>query len=198
MPVLTVLPVRRSPSCKSSPPGWSALIRYATPADSVALASLAERTFRDTFSNLNEAADMEAYIEQAFGPRQVEAEIGDPTHTFLLAFEKSEEAPTGYAKLRAGEPDPSVRGAAPAIEIERIYVGREALGKGVGAALMRACLDEARRRGYETVWLGVWESNEKAIAFYRRWEFEEVGSHEFVLGSDKQTDLIMERTVRSG
>ena len=58
---------------------------------------------------------------------------------------------------------------------------------------MGACLEEAAGGGYETLWLGVWEHNLRAIAFYRRWGFETVGSHTFLLGSDEQTDLIMVR-----
>ncbi len=74
-------------------------------------------------------------------------------------------------------------------------MGRDWLGRGVGAALMRACLDEARRNQHQTLWLGVWEHNQRAQAFYRQWDFREVGTHIFQLGSDAQTDLLLERAV---
>ena len=93
-----------------------------------------------------------------------------------------------------GEPNPAVRGPTP-VELERLYVRREAIGHGVGAAIMQSCFDEAARAGYETLWLGVWERNQRAITFYRRWGFEEIGSHVFVLGADRQTDRLMERPV---
>ena len=60
---------------------------------------------------------------------------------------------------------------------------------------MRACLDEARNAGYETIWLGVWERNARAQAFYRKWNFRAVGDHIFQLGSDSQRDIVMERKV---
>ena len=81
------------------------------------------------------------------------------------------------------------------VELQRLYVDRTAMGRGVGAALMRATLDAARSAGYRTLWLGVWERNARAISFYERWQFETVGDHVFRLGSDHQTDLIMARRV---
>lgn len=60
---------------------------------------------------------------------------------------------------------------------------------------MRTTLETAAASGYRTLWLGVWERNPRAIAFYERWGFATVGSHVFRLGSDDQTDLIMERPV---
>lgn len=170
-------------------------IRRASNTDVAALALLAERTFRETFAKDNEPDDMEAYLRESFHPRRVAAEIDDAANTFLLAEGEEGGGPIGYAKLRAGEAEASVRGPA-AIEIERLYAAPEAIGRGVGAALMRACMAEARRAGGKTLWLGVWEHNERAIAFYRRWGFETVGTHVFVLGSDEQTDLVMELPLR--
>ncbi len=169
-------------------------IRRGSAEDAVALAELAARTFRDTFEDENTPADMEAYVEESFSPQRVRQELEDPDHIFLLAFLDSGSSPIGYAGLRAGAPGPSVRGPQP-VELRRIYVRRKALGRGVGAALMRACLDEASREGHEALWLGVWERNRRAIAFYRRWHFEVVGSQPFLLGSDRQNDLIMVRPV---
>jgi ribosomal protein S18 acetylase RimI-like enzyme len=100
----------------------------------------------------------------------------------------------GYAKLRAGEPATGIEGAKP-IELVRLYVLREWLGQGVGEVLMRACLDEARSAGYETIWLGVWERNARAQAFYRKWGFRAVGEHVFQLGSDAQRDIVMEKSI---
>lgn len=169
-------------------------IHLATAADAEPLAALAERTFRDTFADDNAVGDMEAYVRDSFSLDQVRAELADDTNTFLLAFVDDVERPTGYAKLRTGTADPSVTGPDP-VELERLYVDRSAIGHGVGAALMRASLDAARSAGHRTLWLGVWERNERAISFYEKWGFETVGDHVFKLGSDDQRDLIMERPV---
>ena len=169
-------------------------IRAATPADAESLAALAEQTFRDTFADHNSTEDMEAYVRDSFSLDRVRAELADDTNTFLLAFVDGEEQPDGYAKLRTGTTDPSVTGPDP-VELQRLYVDQRAIGHGVGAALMRASLEAARSAGHRTLWLGVWDRNAPAISFYQRWWFETVGDHEFRLGSDRQTDLIMARPV---
>ena len=86
-------------------------------------------------------------------------------------------------------------GGAKPIELVRLYASREWIGRGVGAALMRACLEEARGAGYETIWLGVWERNARAQTFYEKWGFRAVGEHVFQLGSDPQRDILMERLL---
>jgi diamine N-acetyltransferase len=169
-------------------------IRIATPADAVRLAALAERTFRDSFSDENSAADMDAYVQGSFSLDRIRDELADDANTFLLAFVDDADEPAGYAKLRAGPTDPSVTGPDP-VELERLYVERNAIGQGVGAALMQAVLGAARLADRRTLWLGVWEHNPRAISFYERWGFEVVGDHVFRLGSDDQRDLVMERPV---
>ena len=177
-------------------------IRHATAADAATLARFAASAFVDTFGRDNTPEDMVAYVDKAFGERVQRAEIGDPRLTVLLAERQGELA--GYAVLRDGDPPDAVRaemqraGANPAsdaIEILRLYAGQRWIGAGVGSALMRRCLDEAASRARRVVWLGVWERNARAIAFYRRWEFADVGAQSFLLGSDLQTDRIMSRLV---
>ena len=137
---------------------------------------------------------MEAYLRASFSIERTRVELMDSNNTFLLAFADNSPEPLGYAKLRIGKQVASVQDPNP-IEIERLYVDKTAIGKGIGAALMQRCLNEAAASGHQTVWLGVWEQNTRAIAFYKRWGFEPVGTHLFTLGSDQQTDFILQRFV---
>ncbi len=77
------------------------------------------------------------------------------------------------------------------MNLSRLYVDRPFLGAKVGAALMARCLEEGRARGHDVLWLGVWEHNTRARAFYARWGFAEVGEMSFLLGSDLQHDLVL-------
>lgn len=169
-------------------------IRFAEAGDAAALAALGAQTFRDTFGGANTAGDMQAYLQTAFSVDAIRRELEDVTNTFLLAFADDEPGPVGYAKLRAGPPDDHVRGLAP-IELQRLYAARTHIGHGIGGALLQAALDVAHGKDYLTLWLGVWEHNPRAIAFYRRWGFTTAGDHVFRLGSDDQRDLIMERPI---
>ncbi|HVG28489.1 MAG TPA: GNAT family N-acetyltransferase [Pyrinomonadaceae bacterium] len=167
-------------------------IRRATADDAGLLAQLGARTFFDTFADSTKPDDMAAYLSEAFGEGLQSAELADAASTFFVA--ETDGAASGYAKLHAGEVEACVAGLKP-VELARLYVLREWLGRGVGEALMRACVEEARRAGHLTMWLGVWEHNARALAFYRRWGFHVVGEHVFRVGSDPQTDLIMERAL---
>ena len=66
---------------------------------------------------------------------------------------------------------------------------------GLGTRFMRSAFDMARAQGKSIIWLGVWEHNEAALAFYKRMGFAQFGSHDFMLGADRQTDLLMEAAV---
>ena len=167
-------------------------IRRAETTDADLLAELGRRTFEETFAVDNTRENMDAYVASAFSVAQQTAELADPASTFLIA--EVDGVAAGYAKLHAGELAEGIEGAKP-IELVRLYVSRDWLGRGVGEALMRACLDHARSDGYETIWLGVWERNARAQTFYRKWEFRAVGEHIFQLGSDPQRDIVMERAL---
>lgn len=169
-------------------PMLAPVIRIATPADAALLAELGARTFRDTFAADNRPEDMAAFLASHYSPDLQARELEDPQRTFLLA--EAASVPAGFALIQDIQPKPGVPGRRP-LHVERLYVDRPFQGAGVGAALMRRCLEEARARGHDVVWLGVWERNFRARAFYARWGFAEVGETMFVVGSDTQRDLVL-------
>jgi ribosomal protein S18 acetylase RimI-like enzyme len=167
-------------------------IREAGPADAALVADLARRTFYDSFAAYNTAENMRIFLEEQFPKERQMAEVGAPGRTFLLAY--ADEEPVGYVSLRTGEPPPGLQGTR-AIEIVQLYSEQKTIGKGVGAALMQAALDRARAQGFEWVWLGVWEHNHRAQAFYRKWGFQEFGEHVFFVGLDAQKDWWMRKRL---
>ena len=164
-------------------------IRYATIADAKMLAELGAKTFRDTFARDNTPEDIDAYLEASFSPDIQHRELSEPDVIFLIV--EFEGKPIGYAQLVMNSKDQSIKRFRP-LEIRRIYASQEYLGKGVGKELMKATIEEGRRRGCDCVWLGVWEKNQRAIDFYKKWGFRVVGSHTFALGRDRQNDFVME------
>lgn len=164
-------------------------IRPAAPGDAATLSELAARIFRATFADTNSAGDMAAYLAGAFEPARQRAEIEEPGARALLAFDPG-GAPIAFAQLRAGAAPDCVATPDP-VEIWRFYVDQPWHGRGVAKLLMRAALAEVAALGGRSAWLGVWEHNHRALAFYRRLGFREVGAHPFVLGADVQTDLLL-------
>ncbi len=169
------------------------VIRRGTDADAGRLAALAEGTFRDTFEADNAPADMHAYCASAYSPEIQRRQLGDSTLDTFVADDGA--ALIGYAQLRPGAPA-VVRGPDP-IELWRFYVDRLHHGRGVALALMNAVVAAAHARGAQTLWLGVWEQNSRAQAFYRKVGFVDVGAQQFVLGTDVQTDRVMARNLVS-
>jgi diamine N-acetyltransferase len=168
-------------------------IRYATPSDNILLAEVGAETFYDTFAAENTPENMAAYLAKSFSPEQQDLELADPASQFLLA--EADGLLAGYARLKFGEAPGAIPGTRP-MEIARLYARKPWIGKGIGARLMRECLAEAEHAGCDVIWLDVWERNLRAIAFYRKWGFAEVGSQVFQLGDDPQQDLLMARAVR--
>lgn len=166
--------------------------RRADPGDAALLASIAASSFHDTFAAANTPEDMALYMAQAFGETVQRAELQDERLTIFFA--ESGEDVVGYAMMRDGVAPPCVASGAQ-LEIVRLYSVAHRVGSGVGSTLMQRCLDEARSRGCDTVWLGVWERNARAIEFYTRWGFADSGRQTFQLGSDLQTDRVMTRAV---
>ena len=168
------------------------IFRRAALADAEVLLEFAARTYYETFSSVNTPENMQAYLSTAFTLPQFKAELSDPRATFYVA--EIDGHLSGYAKLVAGEAPECVRGDAP-IELARFYLDRHLHGSGVASALMEKCLTEAKRKGFETIFLGVWEQNLRAQAFYRKWDFVRVGEHIFQMGDDPQLDWWMMRPL---
>ena len=168
-------------------------IRYAIAGDNTLLAELGASTFYDTFAADNTPDNMTAYLAASFSPEKQAAELADPLSIFLIA--EIDETAVGFARLKEGRPRADDMGLHP-IELVRIYACKEWIGYGVGANLMKACLYEAEKRGYDTIWISVWEHNTHAQIFYRKWGFVEWGSQIFQLGDDPQNDLLMKRPLR--
>jgi len=167
-------------------------IRDATPADAASLSEFASWIFHESFAWGNDVGDMAAYMADAFTAERQRAEIEEPGAVTLLVEHAG--ALVGFAPLRRGAAPSCVQGAAP-VELKRFYVATSWHGRGVAQSLMSAVLERARGAGGDSIWLGVWAPNARAIAFYRKAGFEEVGTHVFQLGTDAQTDLVMRRRL---
>lgn len=170
----------------------SLLIRYATNDDAQLIADISHQTFYETFAAGNSKEDMDKFLNEQFTKGKLMLEVGAPENIFLLAYDNEEIA--GYAKLRDSKA-PLLLGNSNALEIARIYAMTHLIGKGIGRALMQACIDIAKEKGKEVIWLGVWEKNQRALDFYARWGFEKFDETGFLLGNDLQTDWLMKKVV---
>ena len=167
-------------------------MRFATVEDAELIADMSRKTFYDSFVAFNTKENMDKFLNEQFTKDALMKEVSTENNIFLLAY--MDNVPVGYVRLRENNIPPTL-GANRAIEIARIYAIRDSIGKGVGSALMKQCMEIARAKNYHTVWLGVWEHNQRAIDFYTRWGFKKFAEHDFVLGDDVQKDWLMEKQI---
>ncbi len=167
-------------------------IRHATVADAEILAELSATAFHQAFDGSSKQENVDGYVNAAFNPAQLAVELSDRQSVFCLAELNGQTV--GYFKLIEDE-IPDCVSDRKAIELSRLYVRQEFIAQKIGATLMQKALEEARTKGYNTIFLGVWEHNERAQAFYHKWGFQRVGEHLFQMGDDAQTDWWMERKL---
>jgi ribosomal protein S18 acetylase RimI-like enzyme len=171
----------------------SVFIRLAKKEEAEVIGILAAQTFTETFEWYNTPENMREYNETHFTKNKILAEIEDKNSIMYVAL--IDDIIVGYAKLKSSEAPPELT-VASHIEIERLYVSKKFHDKKVGLALMNTCIETAKQKKLDVIWLGVWEQNPRAINFYTRIGFQQFGSHIFQLGNDAQTDYLMKLSLK--
>ncbi len=167
-------------------------IRYATADDAELIADLSRKTFYQTFGHVNTKENMDKFMNGQFSREKLIKEVAERGNIFLLAFDG--DSAVGYAAMKEGRKFPEFNDK-DSLEIARIYAVNTYIGTGVGQQLMRQCIFIAKELKKEIVWLGVWEKNPRAIAFYTKWGFEKFNEHNFLLGDDVQRDWLLMKTL---
>ena len=163
-------------------------IRKADKSDMLLLQEIGRQTFYETFASSNTEENIKNYLDEGFSKDKLTIELQD--HNAEFYFATFENKVIGYLKLNFGASQTELNDDK-ALEIERIYVLKEFIGKKVGQILYNKAIEVAKEKGTHYVWLGVWEENLRAIAFYKKNGFEEFDKHIFKLGDDEQTDIMM-------
>ena len=167
-------------------------IRPATTSDIPGLCALGARTFLDTYTPISDPAHVADYARIHFTPDRIAGWLAAPRSVTLLALLGDE--PAGYAYvLQDGAPD--CVADRDAVHLSRLYLLRGAQGRRHGSALLGAALASAARMGGDSVWLGVYDRNPRAITFYERHGFRTVGTHEFPFGGEIFHDPVMTRRL---
>lgn len=169
------------------------VLREATLEDALSLSFVAERIFRSTFGAVNSHENMKEYCQKHFSKQVQSREISNPKITTILSLNNTDIE--GFIQVWWVDAPDCITQTGPSGEIKRLYVTESSQGRGVAQKLMQAALNKVSSRGLSTAWLGVWEHNPRAIAFYEKSGFSEVGEHDFYVGEDLQRDIIMAKTL---
>lgn len=167
-------------------------IRKLNITDLENLQKLSIKTFRETFEEVNTEEDMQKYLAENLSLEKLKSELENPNSEFY--FVENENEVLGYLKINFGDAQTENQGNE-ALEIERIYVLKEFFSLKIGQILFEKSVEIAKEKSMKFIWLGVWEENKRAIRFYEKNGFEIFGKHDFVLGTDVQTDLLMKLKI---
>lgn len=167
-------------------------IRKANIEDATQLSLLSIQTFTESFAEYNTPENLELFLAATYNIPTLRNEIEDPQVSFFLAYVHDDLH--GYAKIIEPLEDSTIA-AASEIELARIYILKASKQIGIGSALLQRVIAFAKEKNYTAIWLGVWEYNPSAIAFYKKWGFEKYGEHIFMLGTDQQNDWLMRKML---
>ncbi len=168
------------------------VIKACTLDDLDALRKISYRTFNDAFGHMNILSNMKAYLDRAFDADKLRDELSDASSLFYLLHADGELA--GYLKLNESAAQTDINDPQ-SIEIERVYVKKSFQSAGLGKLLLGKAKEVAAAKKKTYLWLGVWEKNDRAIAFYQKNGFYVIGKHPFFMGTEEQTDLIMRKDL---
>jgi diamine N-acetyltransferase len=167
-------------------------IHQATAADAKLISVLGTVSFYEAYYEQDDAHDLANYIHESFELEKIRAEIEDKSTPFFIIY--ANEKAVGYAKLRTGSKVDCIK-SANSIELQRIYTIERVYGTGIGESLLKYCLETARAKGFETLWLGVWEENIRAQKFYAKHGFTRVGEISFPYGETVGTNFVLEKVL---
>lgn len=162
--------------------------RDARIEDAPDLSEIGKDTFIETFGHLYPPADLRNYLDETYAIDRMREDIADPQVEVRLAF--AGRRLVAYCKIGPCKLPIDV-GPEPALELHRVYVYQARQGVGVGRILLAWAIDRARQRGAKNLFLGVWESNERAIKLYESRGFEHVGAYKFRVGETLDDETIM-------
>ncbi|MEH7084633.1 GNAT family N-acetyltransferase [Neobacillus drentensis] len=167
-------------------------IKQCTLEDLRILQEISYVTFNETFKDQNSHENMTTYLERAFNLEQLEKELTNISSQFFFVYFNNEVA--GYLKINTNDAQTEEMGEE-SLEIERIYIKNQFQKHGLGKYLFNKAMEIAMERHKKKIWLGVWEKNENAIAFYKKMGFVQAGAHSFYMGDEEQIDFIMTKTL---
>lgn len=167
-------------------------VRTCAIEDVKTLRALAIKTYRETFDFHNNEENMKAYLEEAYNLPKLKRELQTEASSFYFLYDQG--VLMGYLKVNDFLAQSDVHDPE-SLELERIYILADYHGKGYGKILMDKAIEVANEKDKKYIWLGVWEHNDKALAFYQKHGFYQFGAHDFVMGDDAQTDYLMRKNL---
>ena len=169
-------------------------IRIGSVADAQTVAALAIQVFLDTYATEGVRPDLANEAFSEYGCSIFAQRLAEKGRVFYLAEHGS--GLVGFAEvLRNQQPSPVI--GVGGSELVRLYVQPQAQGLGIGRALLKCAEQCSQEAGTAGVWLSAWEHNLKALAFYQRQNYKDVGCAPYVILGQSYGTRIFYRSTKS-
>lgn len=153
------------------------------------LRDISVKTFIETFASQNKEENIKQYLDTKMSLANLNEELNNMDSRFYFIILNN--TIIGYTKLNFESAQTEKIFIGNAFEVERIYLLSKHARKGYGRKAFENIFQIGKKKGYEKIWLGVWEYNKNAIEFYKHMGFKIFSKHSFLLGDDNQTDLLL-------
>lgn len=168
-------------------------IRLANNSDAECIALLGRITFTETFGHLfRDHNDLLEYYQRTFSVEKIKKGLKTPNNFFWLAL--VDDLPVGYAKLKLNVKT-VFSSSENTCQLQKIYVLRDFQYMKIGLELQNRMLDKAKEKGFEEIWLSVLHTNDRAIGFYKKSGFQNIGNHYFQIGKENFEFMVMSKSL---
>lgn len=162
-------------------------------SDAKHIALLGRVTFSETFGHLfREKKELYEYYERTFSVEKIRKSLKKPNNVFWIA--SVNELPVGYAKLKLDSPSAFID-SKNVSQLQKIYVLKDFLSMKIGLKIQEKIMLRAKEHGSEYIWLSVLDENDRAINFYYKNKFVELGNHNFQIGQEKFEFITMSKKI---
>ena len=168
-------------------------IRIATTADTEVLALLGRVTWEESHGHyIDDKNNLLEYLNNNFSVPKTKKEINNPKNLFYIMH--VDDVPAGYAKIILKENQESVA-SQNSCRLERIFIQNEFIALKVGQQLLTFVEERANALQFDTMWLSVYIKNKRAIRFYEKNEFKNVGDLNFIVNGKAYDNIVFSKNI---
>lgn len=168
-------------------------IRKAKEADIDVLALLGRITWAESHGHyIDDKSNLLEYLNKNFSVAKTKQDVNHPNNLFYIVY--VDELPVGYAKLVTNEKNESVV-SQNNCRLERIFIQNEFIPLKLGQQLLTFVQEEAKAIQFDTMWLSVYIKNKRAIRFYEKNEFINVGSLNFLVNGKAYENIVFSKKI---
>lgn len=168
-------------------------IKIAKEADTEVLALLGRITWAESHGHyIDDKNNLLKYLNKSFSVSRTKQEINNPKNLFYIIY--VDDLPVGYAKLIVNEKQENVA-SQNNCRLERIFIQNEFIPLKIGQQLLNFVEEKAKELQLDTMWLSVYIKNKRAIRFYERNEFKNVGELNFIVSGKDYENIVFSKKI---